>query len=73
MGKISYSKLWTLMKERGLTTYRIEKDKIVPAATLQRIREGKNITMDTIASLCKALGCQPGDILEYVPDEDEQN
>ncbi|MDE6233831.1 MAG: helix-turn-helix transcriptional regulator [Lachnospiraceae bacterium] len=67
-GKIVYDKLLTLMKSKGLSTYRIRKDKIISESTLQNIREGKRITTDAIASLCDALECQPGDMLEYVPD-----
>ena len=66
MGKIIYAKLLQLMEQKGLTTYRIRKDKIISESTLQNIREGKRITTDAIASLCAALDCQPGDIMEYV-------
>jgi putative transcriptional regulator len=66
MGRIDYEKLWTLMKERGLSTYRIRKESIISERTLQSIRKGRAITTDSIAALCKALDCQPGDILEYV-------
>jgi putative transcriptional regulator len=66
VGRIDYDKLWVLMKERGLTTYRIQKEQIISNATLQNIRERKDITTKSIASLCEALDCQPGDILEYV-------
>lgn len=69
MGKIVYTKLLELLEEHGLTTYKIRKDKIISESTLQNIREGKRITTDSIAALCEALDCQPGDILEYVPDE----
>jgi len=69
MGQIIFDKLITLMKDKGLTTYRIRKDKVISEGTLQRIRNGKSITTDSIASLCQALNCQPGDILEYVPAE----
>ena len=34
------------------------------------MRAGKSVTTDTIAALCRALACQPGDIMEYV-DESE--
>lgn len=68
-GKIVYHKLLSLMEEKGLTTYRIRKEKIISESTLQNIREGKRITTDAVASLCGALECQPGDILEYVPEE----
>lgn len=69
MGKIVYNKLLNMLEEQGLTTYKIRKDKIISESTLQNIREGKRITTDSIAALCAALNCQPGDILEYVSDE----
>ena len=58
------------MKEKGLTTYRIRKEKIVSENALTSMRAGKSVTTDTIAALCRALACQPGDIMEYV-DESE--
>ena len=30
------------------------------------------LKISTLARLCEALDCQPGDILEYVPDEPER-
>ena len=70
MGKIVYTKLLNMLEGQGLTTYKIRKEKIISESTLQNIREGKRITTDSIAALYAALNCQPGDILEYVPDEE---
>lgn len=33
----------------------------------------KAIRIETLNKICKALDCQPGDILEYRPDEEEQS
>lgn len=66
---VKYDKLFLLMKQKGLTTYRIRKENIISQSALQSLREGKSVTIDTIASLCKVLDCQPGDIMEYIPDE----
>jgi len=30
----------------------------------------KAIRFSTLNAICRELGCQPGDILEYIPDED---
>ncbi len=30
------------------------------------------IRFSTLAAICQALDCQPGDILEYVEDEEEE-
>lgn len=70
MGTIVYNKLLAMMEEKGLTTYKIRKEKIISEGTLQNIRNGKSITLDSVASLCDALNCQPGDILDYIPDTD---
>lgn len=66
---MSYAKLFALMKEKGLSTYRIRKEKIVSENALTSMRAGKSVTTDTIAALCKALQCQPGDIMEYIDNE----
>ena len=66
---IKYDKLFALMKEKGLTTYRIRQDNIISQSALQSLREGESVTLDTIAALCKALNCQPGDILEYIEED----
>lgn len=65
---IKYDKLLALMKKKGLTTYKIRKENIISQSALTAIKQGKGITTDTIAKLCKALDCQPGDILEYEKD-----
>ena len=67
---MKYEKLFALMKEKGLPPYRIRKEKIVSENALTSMRAGKSVTTDTIAALCRALACQPGDIMEYV-DESE--
>lgn len=67
---ICYDKLFSTMKDKGLTTYQIRKDNIISQSALTALKNGKNVTLDTINRLCKALDCQPGDLLEYKPDTD---
>ena len=40
---------------------------------LSRIKTGKisAVRFSTLDAICRELSCQPGDILEYVPDEPE--
>ena len=42
-------------------------------ATLQKIRSNTPVSWENIATICHLLNCQPGDILEYVPEELSQN
>ena len=75
-GTIKYDKLLKLMEQKGLSTYKIRKQKIISESTLQNIRNNGRITTDEIPNLCDALNFQPGHILEYIPDppiKDETN
>lgn len=70
---IKYDKLFALLQEKGYTTYRIRKEKIMGQATLQKLQTGEgDIDTRTIKRLCAVLNCQPGDIMEYIPDTDEE-
>ncbi len=41
---------------------------------IQRIEYGdaKSIPLETLDKLCKALNCQPGDLLVWMPDDGDQ-
>lgn len=67
---IKYDKLIALLKEKGYTSYRIRQEKVVGQATWQKIQNGGDIDTRTIAKLCKVLECQPGDIMEYVEEQE---
>ena len=56
------------LKEKGYTTYRIRKEKLLSESTVQKLRQGEYISMDNLETLCQLLNCQPGDIMEYVEE-----
>ena len=41
-------------------------------ANLSILKTGKAkaVRLTTLDAICRELGCQPGDILEYIPDEE---
>lgn len=63
-----YDRLWAIMKQREVTQYRLLRDHVITATTLQKLRESRNITTDSLCQLCDYLDCQPGDIMEFVRD-----
>ena len=56
------------LKKAGYSTYRLRKEKILAESTMQKFRDGEIVTADNLALVCSLLNCQPGDVLEYVPD-----
>ena len=69
---IIYTKLFDRLKEAGYTTYRIRKEKLMGQGTLTALKNGTGgLEHKTIERLCQVLNCQPGDLMEYVPEEDD--
>lgn len=56
------------LKSKGFSTYRIRKEKLIGESTLQKIRTGELVSWENIDTICTLLQCQPGDILEQVPE-----
>ena len=68
---IQYSgKILLKLKLKGYNTNFIRKNRIMSEKQLQDIRNNK-VTMATLNKVCGLLECQPGDILEYIPDSKE--
>ncbi|MDR0286436.1 MAG: helix-turn-helix transcriptional regulator [Clostridiales bacterium] len=66
---IKYDKLFSLLKEKGYTTYKIRKENLIGQGTLTAIKNCTGgLDSKTVSKLCKLLDCQPGDIMEYVDE-----
>lgn len=59
------------LKNIGYNTNRIRKEKIFTEAQLQQMRDNNLLTQKALNKVCTLLKCQPGDILEYIPDKAE--
>ena len=67
---ISYEPLFKTMKEKGITSYRLEKMGF-SRATYYSIKQGNSISTNTVNQLCKLLKCSVSDIMEYIDDDEE--
>ena len=56
------------LKEAGYNTSRLRKEKLLSEGVSQSLRENKYIALQNISKICELLNCQPGDLLEYVPE-----
>ena len=68
---IVYKDIIEKLRNAGYNTNRLRKEKLLSESVIQAIRERKPITTTTINSICLMLNCQPGDIIEYVEDEEK--
>lgn len=59
-------------RKMGLTELSEKVDVTMANLSILKNNKAKAVRFSTLAAICKALECQPGDILEFV-EEDEGN
>nr|WP_325182729.1 helix-turn-helix transcriptional regulator [uncultured Oscillibacter sp.] len=60
-----------MMARRKMTLSQLSEKVDITLANLSVLKnnKAKAVRFSTLEAVCAALDCQPGDILEYVPDE----
>lgn len=62
---IVFDGLWRVMKEKGVSQYKLIKEFNISTGQLDRLRKNENVSTYTLNSLCEILDCQLSDIAEY--------
>lgn len=64
-----------MLAKRKMTVTELSEKVGITMANISILKNGKAkaIRFSTLDAICKALDCQPGDILEYREDEEELN
>ena len=68
---ISYDNIWTVMKEQGVSQYTLIKKYGISPAQITRLKRNESVSTHTIEVFCRILRCQPGDIMEYIEENNE--
>lgn len=69
---IVYNRLIFIMRDRKINSYVCKRDNIIGQEAYKKIHSGGNIDMRTLGKLCAYLDMQPGDLIEYVPDAENE-
>ncbi len=66
---ISYAPLFQTMKDKKITSYRLEKMGF-SRATYYSIQKGNSVSTNTINQLCRLLKCNASDVMQYIDEEE---
>lgn len=58
------------LKEVGYTSYKLRQEKLLGESSIQKLRDEKLPSWNELNTICRLLGKQVGDLVEYVPDEE---
>ena len=64
-----------MLAKRKMSVTELSERVGITMANISILKNGhaRDIRMETLNSICRALDCQPGDLLEYVPDREENS
>ena len=62
---IVFDRLWTTMKEKGVSQYKLIKEYKISTGQLDRLRKNENVNTYTLDQLCRILDCSLDNIAEY--------
>ena len=62
---IVFDRLWTTMKEKGVSQYKLIKEYKISTGQLDRLRKNENVNTYTLDQLCRILDCSLDEIAEY--------
>lgn len=66
---VSYKKLLHMMIEKDISNQYLMREAKISANIITKIRNGQYMALDKVESICMALDCTPNDILEFIPEE----
>lgn len=68
---VSYKRLFHLLIERDMTTSQLQKQAGFSANIIARFKRNGAVSLDTIECICRTMNCSVDDILEFIPDKEE--
>lgn len=69
---IVYTPFWQTLKKSEESIYTLIKKHNISSSTIDKLRKNKPLNTTTINDLCRILGCDVQDIMEYEASETDQ-
>lgn len=65
----SYNKLWKKLIDLGMNKVTLREKAGLSTTTLARLSKNEQVSLDAIGKICETLGCNIGDIMDYISEE----
>ncbi|MCK9286311.1 MAG: helix-turn-helix transcriptional regulator [Sphaerochaetaceae bacterium] len=68
----NYNNLWKLLIDKKMNKQDLRKMTGISSASIAKLGKGENVNTEILLRICKVLECDISDIMEFVPDKDNQ-
>jgi len=66
--KVSYDKLWKLMKTNKMKKQDLAKAAELSSYMMTQLGKDEYVSLEVIAKLCKVFHCDVGDVVEFIEE-----
>ncbi|MGN1022170.1 MAG: helix-turn-helix domain-containing protein [Lachnospiraceae bacterium] len=70
--KVSYKKLWKLLIDKDMMKKDLQSMAGISWASVTKLSKGEPVSMEVLMKVCGALGCDVGDVMEFIPTADDE-
>jgi putative transcriptional regulator len=67
--QVSYKKLWKLLIDKEMNKSDLQEKAGISWTSVTKMSKNKNVSMEVLKKVCKALSCNVGDIMDIIPDD----
>jgi len=69
---VSYNKFFKMLIDRKMKKKDICEQAGIATSTMAKMAKDENVSLDVLVRICRALNCTIDDILDILPEENEQ-
>ncbi|MEG1574962.1 MAG: helix-turn-helix transcriptional regulator [Bacteroidales bacterium] len=65
---INYEPFFQTLKRKGISTYKLVNEYGFSKGTLDSLKQNRNVTIETLNTICNLLDCDISDVIKYTKD-----
>ena len=70
---VSYKKLWNLLIDKDMKKKDLQTAAGISWASVTKLSKGETVSMEVLMKVCKALKCNVGDIMDFIPTDSDES
>ncbi|MDR0433601.1 MAG: helix-turn-helix transcriptional regulator [Gracilibacteraceae bacterium] len=67
---VSYKKLWKILIDKDMKKQDLQKATGISWSVITKLSKSETVSMEVLIKICRYLGCDIGDVMELLPEED---
>ena len=67
--EVSYKKLWKILIDKDMKKKDLQVAAGMSWASVTKLSKGETVSMEVLMKVCKALDCNIGDIMDFIPTD----